>query len=314
MKKIITIDAGTSNLRLRVLEKDKIIFEKKSNIGVRIGKKKFKEEFYNFFRECMEELNLKKENIKSIIASGMISSPLGLEEVKHLLTPVSIKELSLNIKKIKFYEYEILLITGVKVEKDYFSDSLKCFDVMRGEETEVFGILDKVGIKGDKLIIMPGSHNKFIEVQEDRIVNFTTTISGELYDVLTKNTLLSSSLEGQYADIVDNNFLIRGYEIGSKYGVNQGAFILREIDLSQKLTLNEKANFLLGVIISGDIEVLKAQNYFRKYKKIIIAGNNIISKSIYHILKNLQLDNNINIIMEESFSTWGALKILKNRG
>ena len=51
MKKIVTIDAGTSNLRIRIVEGKNMIFEKKENYGVKIGKEKFKNELYKLLKE-----------------------------------------------------------------------------------------------------------------------------------------------------------------------------------------------------------------------------------------------------------------------
>ena len=61
MKKIVTIDAGTSNLRIRIVEGKNIIFEKKENYGVKIGKEKFKNELYKLLKECIKENKIEKQ-------------------------------------------------------------------------------------------------------------------------------------------------------------------------------------------------------------------------------------------------------------
>ena len=76
MKKIVTIDAGTSNLRIRIVEEKKIIFERKENYGVKIGKEKFESELYKLLQECIEENKIEKEDIECIIFSGMRTSAL----------------------------------------------------------------------------------------------------------------------------------------------------------------------------------------------------------------------------------------------
>src|SRR6202000_5339 len=58
-------------------------------------------------------------------------------------------------------------------------------DVMRGEETEVFGIADA----GGRLIVLPGSHSKWAKVDGDRIVGFKTFITGELFAALRDHTV-----------------------------------------------------------------------------------------------------------------------------
>lgn len=316
MKKIITIDAGTSNLRIRIVEENKIIFERKENYGVKIGKENFQNNLYKVLKEVIEKNKLKKEEIECILASGMITSSLGLMEIEHLHIPVSVRKLAQNIKKIRFFEFEINLITGVKVEKNYFEkEKLKSIDVIRGEEVEVFGILEELNSKESMLIILPGSHNKFIEVSNGAITNLLTTMSGEIYDVMTKNTILKASLKDNFAKKIEKKFLKLGNDIGRKYGINQGSFILRGLDLVESLTIDEKANFLLGLVLSGDIATLEKNNYLKRYRKIVIAGGNIIAKGLYELLIDLQLENELSLVISNELATRGALKILKeNKG
>ena len=58
-------------------------------------------------------------------------------------------------------------------------------DVMRGEETEIFGIADA----GARLIVLPGSHSKWAKVDGDRIVAFKTFVTGELFAALRDHTV-----------------------------------------------------------------------------------------------------------------------------
>ncbi|MCI6152242.1 2-dehydro-3-deoxygalactonokinase [Fusobacterium perfoetens] len=312
MKKIIAIDAGTSNLRIRIIKDKKIIFEKKSPNGVKIGKELFIQNLYEFLKKIFEENKLEKEDIEYIVASGMITSSLGLKEVKHIKVPVNLKKIREKIEVCKLKEFNILLIPGIKVEKQYFlEDNLKSIDVIRGEETEVFGILDKLDTKEDFILLLPGSHNKIIEIREKNVVDFTTTMSGELYEVLTKNTILKNSVEGKFCNKINEKFLLLGYEMSKKYGINQSTFMLRGLDLAQNLSLEEKENYLLGIIIEGDIKAIYKNNYQNKYNKIVIVGNNIISNALYLILKKLNIFSDIELILENDFSVKGAMKILK---
>lgn len=85
--------------------------------------------------------------------------------------------------------------------------------------------------------------------------------------------------------------------------------MLRGLDLSQKLTINEKSNYLLGLVLSEDIASLEKNGYLTKYKKIIIAGGNIIAKGLFELLSDMNLDNDIQVIISCELATRGALKI-----
>jgi 2-dehydro-3-deoxygalactonokinase len=313
MKKIITIDAGTSNVRIRLVDGKNITLETKSGNGVKIGKEKFKEKLYESLKEFIKENNIDINSIECILASGMITSPLGLQEIPHIHVPVSLNKISQNLVSSNLYEFNIYLIPGVKIEKEYFKDNnIKSIDVIRGEEVEVFGILEETTINEPVLIILPGSHNKFIEVKNNEIIDLTTTMSGEILELMTKHSILKVSVGENYAKELDNKFLRLGNDAGYKYGINQGAFMLRGLDLGGKFSLNEKQNYLLGLVLSEDIKILEHNKFLDKYKKIIIAGGNNLAKGLYELIKSKNTDNDITIIVSDKFATIGALRIYYN--
>src|SRR5690606_7535188 len=68
--------------------------------------------------------------------------------------------------------------------------------VMRGEETQLLGLLTlRPGFEGT--VIMPGTHSKWVRIAGDRIEQFSTAMTGELYDVLGTHSVLRHSLNGE---------------------------------------------------------------------------------------------------------------------
>jgi len=60
-------------------------------------------------------------------------------------------------------------------------------EMMRGEETEAIGLMADAGLSSlgqRSLLILPGTHSKHIWIEDQRIVNFRTFMTGELFDVL----------------------------------------------------------------------------------------------------------------------------------
>ena len=68
-------------------------------------------------------------------------------------------------------------------------------DVMRGEETQLLGALEALG-PGPHLACMPGTHSKWVEMEGASVQRFSTYMTGELFDVIAKHSLLSHSLAG----------------------------------------------------------------------------------------------------------------------
>ena len=65
-------------------------------------------------------------------------------------------------------------------------------NVMRGEETQVLGVLQNLPIEQgrDLLIGLPGSHSKWVEVAGGCIVHFDTFMTGEIFAVLSEHSIL----------------------------------------------------------------------------------------------------------------------------
>lgn len=70
-------------------------------------------------------------------------------------------------------------------------------DVMRGEETQIFGALalDPALATGRHLIVLPGTHNKWSLVEDGRIISFRTMPTGELFALLRDQSTLGPKVE-----------------------------------------------------------------------------------------------------------------------
>lgn len=64
-------------------------------------------------------------------------------------------------------------------------------DVMRGEETQLLG-LAQFGYQG--LVCMPGTHCKWARLEQGAVSDFQSFLTGELYQLLSKNSILRLGL------------------------------------------------------------------------------------------------------------------------
>ena len=66
-------------------------------------------------------------------------------------------------------------------------------DVIRGEETQIAGLLaERPGFNG--VACMPGTHTKWVEISDGRVIRFKSFISGELFSLLQNHSVLRHSL------------------------------------------------------------------------------------------------------------------------
>jgi 2-dehydro-3-deoxygalactonokinase len=197
-----------------------------------------------------------------IVASGMVTSDAGLSPLPHVCAPVSLAGLAeatvvRNLPDIS--PHPIWFIPGVKnALADISADTIGMMDVMRGEEVEAFGLLALHAISGPAVIILPGSHTKFVRIDsEQQITACATSMTGELLDLLTRQSLLAASLESRFTHSPDTGYLLKGAQACRESGFARACFSVRLLDLFTDATHNQKAGWLLGATLSTDIQPLK---------------------------------------------------------
>ncbi len=320
----ITIDIGTTNTRIKYIEKDDILSEYKAPIGVRdtaiTGSiQKLKETLKYGIEECLKKCNKTIVDVYEIIAAGMVTSNLGLLEIPHLEAPVGIMELAKGIE-VKIFpdiiEKPIYFIPGVRNkvtlnERNEFDE----IDMMRGEEVEALGALELSNVHGNVLFISPGSHTKFVFMNEvNKIEKCSTTLTGELFWSLSRETILASSLPKSLIKEIDAEYIKRGMESARKWGFSKSCFLIRIMDLFTDATENQRANFLGSVIAYYDIEAIK-NDLITKKPQILIGGSDVlrglyreIFKQIgYQMERVITLDDNI----VEKANAVGMIKVLE---
>ena len=99
-------------------------------------------------------------------------------------------------------------------------------DIMRGEEVEVMALLSHFAPGKPYLLVLPGSHMKFVSVdREDRITGCLTSISGELLAAITTGTILADAVQRQFADPeqFDEQALLAGWRTAARTGLGRVA-------------------------------------------------------------------------------------------
>ena len=92
-------------------------------------------------------------------------------------------------------------------------------DVMRGEETQLLGLLAlRPGFEGTA--ILPGTHSKWVEIRDGRIIRFSTAMTGELYEILSQHSVLRHSFA---AGSIDGPEIEDGIAEGMRAGLESPA-------------------------------------------------------------------------------------------
>ena len=233
--RFVSGDWGNSRLRLRVVEGTTIKNEIIADCGtLKLKIKKNREQAYHsVLTRYLKKLNAPRDI--PIVLSGAVSSSVGWREIPYAKLPFALDGSNAVWKKI---DRRIYIISGV------------CSDVdtMRGEETEALGIVALLGqrMPSDAILILPGTHSKHITISERKIVGIRSYMTGELFEVLSRHTILCYSHLNRQA-------FLQGVEESRKGELSAGLFRVRTRDIIQKHSKASNSWFLSGLLIASEL-------------------------------------------------------------
>jgi 2-dehydro-3-deoxygalactonokinase len=184
-----------------------------------------------------------------IIASGMVGSRHGWREAPYVPCPAGPRDVAAHLAEVDADGHRVVLAPGLS----YLDESGQP-DVMRGEETEIFGVADV----GARLIVLPGSHSKWARVEGERVVAFKTFVTGELFAALRDHTVAGAFARAAPAKNPGEAFALgvqRGAEAGGegKFGLLGLLFGARSLPLMRGLAEDDSGEYLSGLLIGAEI-------------------------------------------------------------
>lgn len=305
---IILIDSGTTNTRIRLLEEDRteILDIEKIQVGVRNtaidgDNRKLKSHLQDGIKRILTRNRLDTTEIKYIVASGMITSNLGIYEVPHITGPAQIEDFSKESKVIKMKEFFDTtwvftpgLKNNIKSPEHENLDRINEFDIMRGEEVETIGLLEQFDVKGNGVVVLPGSHTKFIFINKEKALEYClSTLGGETIFAIQRGTILADSLQDDLVKALDENYLTKGFEAAKTYGLTRSFYHIRLLQMFSGLTENEIANYFVGSVLHDDLKSLESSIDENEIKWAIIGGSSHLRSAFTHLLQRKYTDWNV---------------------
>jgi 2-dehydro-3-deoxygalactonokinase len=182
-----------------------------------------------------------------VILSGMIGSRQGWKEAPYGRCPAGADDLVRALAHIDHPGRSVALVPGLSTENDGMPD------VMRGEETQIFGALGLSG-RDEGLFLLPGTHSKWAVVREDRIVSFRTFMTGEAFGALKDHTILGRLMQGGPPDAAAFARGVReGSALGSAGALLNRVFATRTYGLMDRLPGAALSDYLSGLLIGAEV-------------------------------------------------------------
>jgi len=256
----IAVDCGTSFFRAYLIEDELVSDKIETSDGMKfIQQNDFEKKFISLIEKW-----LIKGQVVEVLASGMLGARQGWMEAPYEKTPCNLNNINYVSPLVNDDRFSLKIFSGVS--------QINSPDVMRGEETQVAGFFYKnLNFKGS--VCLPGAHSKWIKVKNGLIEHFKTYMSGELFEVIKKNTVLTHSLMSEKID--KKEFLNSANKIfKNPETLTRALFQIRADDL-----LNSRKPEIYNSRLSGyllGIELLGAREYWEKRDIALIGGEKVM--------------------------------------
>ncbi|MDB5370518.1 MAG: 2-keto-3-deoxy-galactonokinase [Roseomonas sp.] len=182
----------------------------------------------------------------TVLICGMAGSRQGWKEAPYLPCPADAAGLAGALTPVEFAGARCFLVPGLSAR-----DAQGVPEVMRGEETKILGLLDRLP-PGPNVVLSPGSHSKWAIVQDGTVLSFLTQFTGEAFAVLSTHTILARTMDkdapADWGAFDDG--LARARQPG---GLLHHLFGMRARGLFGELTEAAAASCLSGLLLGHEV-------------------------------------------------------------
>lgn len=236
----IAVDWGTTNRRCYLVSSSgEVLRSVRDDRGVTAI-------FCSEFEEEAEKIRNELGDLPMLLA-GMVGSNIGWKLVPYVAAPAGLEDLAKNLMPI---DSRTFIVPGVSaLDRDRA-------DVMRGEEVQLLGAVENGSAPANAYLCQPGTHCKWVQMKERRIASFHTAMTGELFAMLRKDSLLSKQLQGEAA--LGGDFE-EGVRAGMARDLATSLFGMRASALLGQRN-EASSSYASGVLIGADVAA-RLENY-----------------------------------------------------
>jgi 2-dehydro-3-deoxygalactonokinase len=256
---LISVDWGTTSLRCMLVDGNgAVLAHVKSDRGIlKTDGQAFGDVLFSQIAPWLERFPAAAR--VSVLLSGMIGSRQGWREAAYLRCPASPQDLARNLLEIdtagtQLSGCDVRIVPGMDIADP--TDDRVLPDVMRGEETQVFGALLGAGLT-DGVFVLPGTHSKWVLVEQGTIAKFHTFMTGEVYAALLDGTIIGRLAED---DVESDEGFALGVETATRANDWAGpgqllnmVFTARSRVLHGELEPSAVRGYLSGMLIGAEI-------------------------------------------------------------
>lgn len=252
----IAVDWGTTNLRVWAMGPEGVLAEAASADGMAtLSGDGFEAALLRLVGPWLADRPMR------IIACGMVGARQGWHEAPYRRVPCAPVAPGTAMRvPATDRRLDLRIVPGLRQDAPA--------DVMRGEETQVAGVL-ALHPAFDGVICLPGTHSKWVHVSAGEVVSFQTFMTGELFALLSGQSVLRHAMTGEGSD--DDAFDAGVAEVLSRpERIAARLFGLRAESLLHDLPPAAARGRLSGLLIGA--ELAAARPYWLG-QRVVLVGN-----------------------------------------
>jgi 2-dehydro-3-deoxygalactonokinase len=260
MKRLIAIDWGTSSLRGALIDNGNVTEERTFARGIlTIEPGGFPAAFESCFGDWTTPDSL-------CLIAGMAGSQQGWLQAPYCPCPAGFDDVAAQLAWV--VPDRIAIVPGLSI------DAGGVPDVMRGEETQIFGALQLLALQNARLVL-PGTHSKWVTVTDSKITHFSTWMTGEFYALLRQHSILSRTLPAD-EPASDADAFAQGVTCAVRgEGLLHTAFSARTLALFKRMAVDALPSYLSGLVIG---EELRCQALSRGDTVVIVGADALVAR------------------------------------
>ena len=251
---LLALDWGTSSLRAFLMRDGEVIETRQSAHGIQHLPQPGTPGYEQAFAAIAGDW-LRQWPELPIVACGMVGSAQGWKEAPYVRCPADIGTLAgQSVAVPSGLGPDILIAPGV-----LFDEPGELPDVMRGEEIQIAGaLLDHPAWAARSCMLLPGTHSKWAQIEDGRIVRYASYLTGELFAVLSQHSILGRLMPAaaEKPRETDEAAFELGLSVardGRPGDLSHQIFGTRTLGLTGRLPAASLADYLSGLLIGHEL-------------------------------------------------------------
>lgn len=233
----IAVDWGTSHLRAWAMQGDKPRAEARSDAGMgTLDPTGFEPALLALVEPWMGAAPIE------VLMCGMVGSRQGWAEAPYRPVPCTPLGPEHGRPATRDGRLRVRIVPGLKQAHPA--------DVMRGEETQIAGFL-ATHANFDGVLCLPGTHTKWVQVSAGEVVSFRTFMTGEMFALLSRQSVLRHSVGAGWDDDAFDEAV--GSTLARPETLAQRLFTIRAVGLLSGAEPGRATATLSGLLLGAEL-------------------------------------------------------------